>query len=505
MPTIVASLLFPMHQATEPRTGFARCLRDLARAAVRVGLLLLLLSNGSEPCSGQSPESGLALDRLLYADAKEHLTDADPIVRGEAALVLAASGDRRAYPSILLIAKDRDDDASLRGILALGFLGAPGSEQFLAHLLDDRDLRTEPRGLAAAYALARLPQDQAASALARELSRLSESSYKRQREVLLALLSALLEREPDDQLLPLQRLFADASLKDPVARAALLTILGRIDGGADDRAIRTSLASRATELRLAAFSVLQSRTELEPTWAASAVRIVEHDPDASVRAQGLSLLTRLRHLPALDLAAKALRSKDAGEVAEATRTALLLGGAPMRCTLERQFEYLEVPAQTAMLSAFHGAISREFEDTCERVVRDASRPIDLRAAAALLLRENGDTAVGAALEALFREVEDPATLRLLADARSADGGTRELLDAITLPCANDAMGVQAARLAALLRTESPMASRRCIEWLQQTDLGRSRAVVLRAIRTSRLPIMPAHVRPFVPAVLLPLL
>ncbi len=495
-----------MATASICRTGFARRLREVARAALDDVAMLAVgfLLSGSMASPTQSPEPETALERLLYADAEPHLSDADPIVRGEAALTLASGRDPHVYPALLRVAKDAHPDARLRGILALSFLGAPGTAQFLASVLNDREARTESAGLAAAYALARLPADQSASVLAYQLSRLSESSYKRQRDVLLALLAGLLQRDPTDQCAPLQRLLNDASQKDPRSRSALLTALGPIGTAATQPWIESSLASRSPELRLAALSALSFPPGAEDSFAAAAVRLCGHDPEPRVRTAALAHLTRMRHLPALDLSATALRSIDAGEVAQAVRTAIQLGGNPMRHTLERQFEYLEPHAQRAVLqalSSLDNSISDEFADTCRALTFDATRPADLRAAAALLLCKHADQAPTAALDTAFASVHDPRTLTDLARARSANGGAHELLRFVVLPCKLDEEQLQTDRLTALLRADSSHASRRCIEWLREEDLGRSRAVVLRALRQSRLPTQTEPSRDFVPAAL----
>ena len=92
----------------------------------QAGLLVAALSlSGAAQGPGHEGPKWMA---PLLAEAEELLHHRSPELRGEAAMILASSGIRRHHPAILELARDGHPDARLRGILALGILGAPGSE-----------------------------------------------------------------------------------------------------------------------------------------------------------------------------------------------------------------------------------------------------------------------------------------------------------------------------------------------------------------------------------------
>lgn len=471
-----------------PRRPAAPRLRDFARAAVA----LLGFWTGA---MAQEADGRVAAERLLYADAKQWVQTKDPEVRGEAALVLAASGDDHAYPLVLAVAEAEPEAARLRGILALGYLATPGTAAGLERLLEHEAGRATPTAVCAAFALASLPGSQGDAAINQLLSRLSEGSWKRQGDLLLAVLAALVDRGAEEQRAVLQRLFDDASLREPVLRAAVLTTLARIPGATTDKQLHTALASPSSDLRAAALVALAAREDLEAHWLEVATRLAQRDESPRVRARALLVLTTARHLPALDLAAKALRSDDAALVAQAVRTGQHLGGEPMRRTLERQFPHLAAVGQVALLDELATPVSDEFAVECRAVVADGKYDEGVRTSALLLLARNGETGLQDQLAAAFARATDPRTHLVLARAygRAVDGDPKALLDAVAVDSAA-AVG----RLTALLRAGSAGASRFCIERLRRTDLPPGPGAVLRALRGSRLPQLGETARELAP-------
>lgn len=468
----------------------ARRLRDFARAAL--GAVALLAS-----ASAQEADSRVAAERLLYADAKAHLQSTEPEIRGEAALVLAASGDPHAYPAVLEIAQQRESEASLRGLVALGYLAVPGTAIALESAYEREGGKATPTAVCAAFALASLPGAQGDEAVTQLLSRLSEHSWKRQGDVLLAVLAALLDRGADAQRAALSRLYDDASLRDPTLRAALLTTLARIPGATSDKQLRAAIASPDPELRVAGLHALELRTELDREWLQLAEGLAQRDASASVRAAALRLLTTARHLPALDLSARALRSTDLDLVAQAVRTGQRLGGEPMRRTLERQFDYLSGSAQCVLLRELATPLTPEFAQTVRALLGATARDDELRAAAVLLLQRNGDPDLQDHLAAAFARATEPHQQLELARAytHAVDGDPKALLAMVSID-SSTAPG----RLAALLRAGSSGASRFCIERLRDPDLPPGPGAVLQALRQSRLPAFGDAARAIAPAV-----
>ena len=147
--------------------------------------------SSADPSSAHALAAGHPL--AVLATVKEPLTDllahADPVVRGEAALAVAATGDLQYYPAILAIARDRAPKARLRGILALGYLAAPGAEFFLGEvLLKSKGSRRGPEPAAAALALGLLPDEHPAPAIDTYLRQVRGGSYRKHRQTLAALL-----------------------------------------------------------------------------------------------------------------------------------------------------------------------------------------------------------------------------------------------------------------------------------------------------------------------------
>ena len=427
------------------------------------------------------------MSRLLYADAAHFVASPSAEVRGEAALVLAASGDARNYDAILAVARDPAPEAHLRGLLALGYLGDPGAQNALDTVLEASASRVRPDGVAAAFALGLLPDDHAAAAVAEHLVHFQESSLKRQRDALLAMVTALASRAAATQQTALRQLYKDDSLRDPVVRAALLLALAHVHDGFAAAEVAHLIGSGSVEERRALLAAMAAGT-LAPdaSLLPQLERVAARDHDAVVRTRALALLTRLRHLPALDLAARAVQGEEPAEIEQATRTMLQLGGAPMRRAIERQIDFLAEPGQAALLRGFSGAMSSEFEAACRQLGADAKAAPQLRTAAALALAHAGVDA-RALLQERFLAEHDAEALRLLAKALVQCGPEPPALTTLHAGDLPDDLARDSARLLALLLAGHPQVSRFCVEQLQRKDLpAASAASILRALRTSRL-------------------
>ena len=270
-------------QSETARSGRAR----LAWRSLAAGLLWALLPGSVPALPGQAPAL-VALTR-----------DTDPVLRGEAALLLAALGDGGTRTVLRGMLDDRDPQVRVRAILALGALAAPGADSELGAILADRDAPDLIRE-AAVYALGSLPDDRPTPAVDAFLARIGGGSHKRHRDTLAALLAGL-QCTPH----PLRRAQIDAILQDDSVRDAGLIALAldtlRSAGGtlrADD--VRRLLGMRDDAIRLAVLRSLQGTP-----------------PGAELHAELEQLARRARDL---DIRAAALRALAVADASAAVRT-----------------------------------------------------------------------------------------------------------------------------------------------------------------------------------------
>lgn len=466
----------------------ARAAHRLRAAARWTGLLSAVLVCGS----AHAQADGETVSRLIAEDAAHQLQHPDPVVRGEAALIVAASRNPQFQTALLAVAKDSDEAAQLRGILALGLHASPGLASVLGDLLGDPATRTKAPGIAAAFALGSLPPDNAPTVVNQLLTSFLQSSLKRQRDVMLALLSGMHRHEQSLQLTPLHRLYEEEANRDPEVRAALLLVLLPIDPTFDATALRRILergsdAERSTVVAYLAQNPSPAENELLPTFE----RLAVQSNHPRLRADALAMLTRLRHLPALEIAAKALRSKDPVEVAQGMRSALVIGGSAMRRALERHLcEEKDADLQAAMLRAWCAPPSIELADLCARLATDRQKPATLREAAALTLMRSDAARAAPLVRDLFRETDHPEMLGELAAAvMRCEGGAAQL--GRLLQGSTD-LRLHPARWRALLSSGHPEAIRQLLERLHDHklspgDLGLS----LRCWREAMTDITPA--------------
>jgi HEAT repeat protein len=475
----------------------ARGARDAARGAACALATVLLLGAGAG--LAQDPVDDITA-RVVQSDARKLLADPDPVVRGEAALAVATAKDPADYDSILAVARDKEPEARLRGLVALGLQGAPGAEQVLVGHLGEAEARESDAAIAAACALGLLPDD-AATLISKTLAAFLRGSQRRQRDALLALLTALATRDCKDQHQPLIHLLEDAAIRDVVVRAAVLEALARTSPGIPERLQKQVLERGEPSERIAVLRPLDAAKGLPETILAVVVRLATSDGVAAVRATALAALTSARHLPALDLAARALKSQRPEEVEQGVRTALALGGGSMRGALERHvLATADHGLQAAMLRGFVGSISPEFAETCRRIGADRKKPLPLRAEAALLLGRHGDERAVPILRDAFLDAEDPDLLLALASAVLKLEKEPPDLQRLHRGTQSQDLWSEPARLCALVHAGHPAAVRLLLEGLRApATVPAQRAALLRVFRLATRPIagLPGDLAPVV--------
>jgi hypothetical protein len=473
---------------------FAKCLVFAAWCIFAAGVL-------ATGVAAQKPSGDDALGRLIAAETAPLAQASDPLVRGEAALVLASTGGVRWHETVLAVAKDDDARARLRGILALGFLAAPGSETTLRELLAGSATRVRPEGIAAAFALGSMPDAAAPAATTDCLARFLGSNMKRQRDVLIALLGGLGGHAPVLQQRGLLLVYDDSANRDPQVRAVLVLVMARIPATLTPARIEHALRTGGAEERRAALQACAGTIEPPASLLQLFVHHCEQDPDPQARAAALAVLTRLRHLPALEIAARAVRSGDPAEVEQATRSVLQLGGSSMRRALEAELQGLGQAQQAALLSAFQGPLDDDFAVAVQKLAGERRNPMPLRTAAGLALTQGEVHAAVPVLRDLFLDARGAASLHSLARAllqieqpapdlaRLHDGRPEDLAE-------------QPERLAALIAAGHPQATRFCLDQLQRRNLPPAAAAgLLRAWRLAVLPLPPAELVVLLPQAL----
>lgn len=476
----------------------ARALGDLARVGAAMAALAVV---GCMASAQDDPRASQALLR----DAERFLSHPDPRLRGEAALAIASSKDPRYLPQILAVANSNEPMARTFGLLALGYLGAPGSESTLTAAMGKPGAKADATMIAAAFALGRLPADHGSEALSQRLAAFSEASYKRQRDILLAMASGLLDRGGDDASAALDRLAKDAALRDPAAKAAVLTALVTPTRALDLRLFEPSLTASAPEVRIAALHAFELHEQAGRERVAGIARIANSDADPAVRAAALRCLSQLRHAPALDLAQKAIRSAHPGEAEQGVATILRLGGEPARRNLERQFPYLSAPAQRTILAATTSPVGSDFLAACQETALDARRDLTTRAFAMAALARTGQHVPSHTLAEVFASKSSHAARTALATAFGSESHAVTMLAACVLPCTPANAQDVASMLATLLAADAQGARRKCAEALQSEMGVESNLAALRALRRTALPPLTAEAQRFVPDSLRPIL
>lgn len=466
----------PIAAATRPPAGRAAALPHGLQLGLRAFLLVLA-------CGFAHAQDRLA--DLVVVDSRKFLQHADPVVRGEAALVVASAPPFGVQSELLALAIDPEPAARQRALIALGLLGTPAAVQFLGNVLTDTGTRGAADGTAAAFGLGLVPSDRTTTVVTQLLSAIAQSSWKRQRDTLLALLLAMERQTQRPETSALRRLFDDDSNRDPLVRGQLLRLLLPNDPSFEDKQLRKLLDRGSDPERTALLQWLaRDGRGLDGDWLAALSQLAGNGDTAELRTAALAVLTRARHLPALDLAVRALRDGTPGECAQAMRSLLAIGGAGMlRAAAPRIAQERDPARQAAMLAGFDAPLPNELASTCAKLAAETSQPWPLRSAAALALaRRDGDRAA-ALLRDAFRGTTDDAALPALAMAlrrtheppvdlqRLLDGGAD--------------LRPHPSRWVALLTAEHPEARRQVLAGLQAAARPEvSPLPALRAFRTA---------------------
>jgi hypothetical protein len=445
------------------------------------------------------------VQRLVAADAARLLRAADPVVRGEAALVVAELSAITFHEAVLEAATDDDAAARGRGIIALGLQATPGTAVVLDQLLASASDRTTPDGIAAAFALGLLPPDHAPAVTSRVLTGFVHGNRRRQQEPLMALLLGMSLRDPKSQVAPLRRLLDDDSTRDPQLRAQLLHLLLRSEHGLDGAKMqrlleRGEVEERTTLLRWLAHNDTDDGTDLLPL-----IERAARSADAGQRTAALAALTRRRHLPALEMAARALRSHDAAECGQGMRSVLAIGGAGMRGALERHLLDERNPERkAALLSNFDAPPSAALLDHAVSLATNPAQPFRLRTAAAMLVARSDPSRAEAMLRDLFCRTTGTETLPQLAALLLRDG-TAEPPALDRLLGGSSDLHLHPARWQALLAADHPAAVRQLMTTLAGPDHAEQKSVALQAWRRARVLALPRPAVGEPPAVLRALL
>ncbi len=471
------------------------------------GLCLTVFLCIPAAAQGRGEEAPVWLQPLV-AEAQRLVDHPAPELRGEAALVLASSGMQRYHPSILKVARDPHPEARIRGILALGILGAPGAEALLGEVLVDATTRVGPASMAAALALGLLPEEHPAHAADEYLSRFRRSNYRRQRDVLASMLVGLTTGVRQSKATALRVLLEDDAVNDGELRSLIVHVLVPVPDGLDEEEVEELLNSTREEERRAVLqALLRSKRRLPAEHLGRVERLAARDRSARVRAAALEYLTFHRHLPALELSARALDSRDLEEIAAAVNAAVSLGGGALATALEPRILKEERPEiQAAMLAAFTGNHSEEFQRGCAEMAVDRSRPLAVRAHAAALAAGMGDKTVASALRRMFLEAEDPEILALVARALEQIAPGTSLVADIHPPDSPQDVDRLDERLRALVIAEHPEAFDLLRITLRDSDVDPgTKADLLRAWRLGAWPLLDREHAAFLPEALAGLL
>jgi hypothetical protein len=445
-----------------------------------------------------------ALSDLVAADARRCLHYADADVRGEAALVLAGGADVALQGELLALAKDPQAPARQRALIALGLVGSSAAVQILSDLLAETTVRGDADGVAAAFGLGLVPSERASTAIAQVLSLFAQSSWKRQRDTVLALLLAMASHGPRSETAALRRIYDDDSNRDPEVRGLLLQVLLGNDHSLDDKFVRRVLVRGGEAERVAVLQWFAREPKNDPEWLAAIERIATEGTTTELRAHALEALTAARHLPALDIALRALREAGPAECAQAMHTLLAIGGpGTLRAAVPRIVDERDPARKAAMIANFAAPLTPEFADQCARLAGDASQPWSLRDAAAQALAHVDGSRAAPLLREAFRLTNDAAALPALA---RAIGATHD--EPVALPRlldGNTDLRTQGPRWIALIQAEHPEARRQVLAALHPDVRGASPLPGLRAWRCATVIVVPPARPEAIPAVLAKLL
>lgn len=355
---------------------------------------------------------------MVANDAAALLRSTDAETRGEAAIVVASSGAVGHEAALLEIAKDADPAARHRGMLALGLLATPTAISFLESQLRSIEGRVSEDGIAAAFALGCVPTDRVETSIARTLPLFERGSWKRQHGVMVALLLGMATHPERVERGALRLLYDNEANRSPAVRALLLQLLLPIDRTITDKHLRRTLRRGSIDERLAIVKWLASRppADNEP-WIDDLVALAERADDPDLRAAALLALTRYQHLPALEIAARALKSSSPKECSQALASMLSIGGASTRGALEQHLLIERNPVRiAALMNSFLAPPSKALVAHAISIAANTKLTVATRAAAAELISRSDKTRARPMLRDLFRIANDPQLLLTLARA-----------------------------------------------------------------------------------------
>lgn len=455
----------------------------------------LLFAVLAEQLSGfarsQSEADPATLLRLLRQQAAQRLEHRDPAIRGEAALVVATSELGNFDQSLLRIARDLDEPARVRGLLALGLRAAPGAANTLAEIMETRAHQRTATGLAAAYAIGALPTEQGSAPLIRRITAFQQGNQRQQRDLMLALLRGL-RAQPDPALrTALQQLYLDESVRDPELRSALLEHLLRDAGLLASTHVERILHNAAQAEREVLLRYLAQHESAED--ATLLPLLLQQAQKAELplhRALALQALTRRRHPQALELATHATRSLHAEEFAAGIQASQQLGGALHRRRAEQILAHEEDPARLQRMLAVWSASPST--DAASRMAEIATAPAanaELRACATLALGRSDPQRAQQFAVPLFWQVQQAELLaqlsHLLPPAAMPDD---------TTPAAFPyALALAHQSWVLLLRQQRPDALQTLLRSFATSQLTqRQELQLLMALRRATTPIDSAH-------------
>lgn len=467
-----------------PRAGW-RC----AAAGIACAIALTL--------GGARAQAPTATDLVVRA-AAGHLDSADPIARGEAALVGAVDAAPTIEARLLALAVDPAREARLRARIALGLCRSPTAIAALARMVAD-DADADDR-VTAAYGLGLASGPEAESAIAALVVASRHGSWKRNRDLVVALLLGM-QRDPSaTATAALRQLLDDDANRDPDVRALLAARVVRHDRSFADKPLRRLLLRGGAAERAAALTALAEDHDAPLAGALldDVTKVAVHDADAGVRAAALAALARVHHLPALDVAVRAVRTGSPAEARQGLLCLRRLGGVGMlRAAAPVIAQERDAARAEALLSAFDAPPPAELLDRCRALATDADRPWSLRAAAATLLARAEPGLGAVVLRDLFRQCRDDRLLPQLAAALVA--AEREPTPLPRRFPIDTTPASDPARWAALLRADADGALAAVTAALVGSPGAAPPRVALAAYRSGR--ILPAPTHPATPAVL----
>ena len=308
-----------------------------------------------------------SLDRLVAGDAAQLLQHSDPIVRGEAAIIAATAGGVANQDALLAMASEPDDEARHRAILALGVLGTPAAVQFLQLRLHDHGTRSGEDGPVLGWALGSISPRQAGEAQTEvsDPDRAGQLPASARHDARGCCSACRLHAERSNQA-ALQRLLANEANRDPEVRALLMHLL-LPHSTPDLRQLRRQLERGSDAERDSVLRWLAQEPKIDDALLPLLERIAVRAADGGERARALAALTRARHLPTLELAARALRSDHPLEAGQALRSMLTLGGSRLQQALEERVRSETDPVRKQ-------ALLTHFDAPPSPVVADRGRP-----------------------------------------------------------------------------------------------------------------------------------